>query len=76
MFKESEEPIYHSLDDILDILSDDKFINIRNKILSNKNTNLIPNEIEFSRDKKKKCGNDGIKIYIIKKLFYKYNRVN
>ena len=65
MFKESEEPIYHSLDDILDILSDDKFINIRNKILSNKNTNLIPNEIEFSRDKKKNCGKDGKNIYIL-----------
>ena len=63
--KENKEPIYYSINAIINILSDDKFIKIRNKILSNKNFNFIPNEIEFSKEKKKYFGNDDKNLYIL-----------
>ena len=41
--KENEEPIYYSINTIINLLSDEKFLKFRNKILSNKNINFIPN---------------------------------
>ena len=51
--KDNEEPTYYSMHNILDLFYDDKFIKIRNKILSFKNYNIIPSETEFSKEKKK-----------------------
>lgn len=63
--KENIEPNYYSINKIIDILSDDKFINIRNKILSKKNSNNIPKEKEFSKEKNKNFENDGVTFYIL-----------
>ena len=63
--KKNEEPIYYSIDNILDILSDDKFHKFRNILLTNKNSNHIPNEIELSKEKKQKTRNDNKKITIL-----------
>ena len=56
--KENEVPIYYSINNISEILSYNKFQNIRTKILANKNLEIIPNEIEFSKEKKKKFRNE------------------
>ena len=56
--KVNEEPTYYSIHNILDLLDDDKFLNIRNKILSYKKYNNIPSEIEFSKKKKNNSENE------------------
>ena len=56
--KENEEPTYYSINNILDLLYDDKFLKIRNTIKSNENYNNIPSELEFSKEKKKYLDNE------------------